>query len=256
MSLLHYLENNGYPNGWESFFEENISLIEQVDNVINKKGWEITPEPEAVFKVYELIRPENIKVIIMGMDPYYNGTAMGLAFSVSENAKKIPPSLQNIFKVIKKNTNKDSICYKTGNLVPWANQGVFLLNASLTATLGKSGGCGRIWDGFIKRTLEYIFKQKYDINPLIDSDSEDEEEDEEIEKKTKQQINLETEMYSKPVTLLWGRNAQIYEKYCNGVVLMSSHPSPLSFTQGFSECNHFNDTNIILRKSGRKEINW
>lgn len=256
MSICDHLENEGYPEGWEKFFEENISLIDQVDKVIEKKGWDITPDVEDIFKAYQLTRPEDIKVIIMGMDPYYNGNAMGLAFSVVPGSK-IPPSLANIFKVIKKNTGRNSQCAKNGDLTSWGEQGVFLLNASLTATLGSSGGCGKVWDGFIKRTLEYIFKQKFEsfVNEIGDDSDSDSDEEEKV-KMTRQQITENTEKHSKPITLLWGRNAQVYEKFCSGFVLTSSHPSPMSFTQGFSECSHFSDVNQILERGYKKPIVW
>lgn len=252
MALVKTLTERGYPAGWEDFFKENLPLIEQVDKVIARKEWNITPIAEDVFKAYELTRPENVKVVIIGMDPYYNGSAMGLAFSVNPEFGKIPPSLKNIFKVIEKNIGKPSKCSKTGDLTYWAEQGVFLLNASLTALYGRSGGCGKVWDGFVKRTLEYIFKYPREIYQA-DVDSSDDEEEEE---KTTQQINQEKEKLSKPITLLWGRNAGAYERFCTGVVLTSSHPSPLSYTQGFSECDHFIYTNMILKKVDKEPIDW
>lgn len=257
MALVKTLEERGYPVGWESFFEDNLPLIKQVDNVIIKKEWEITPIPDDVFKVYELLKPSDIKVIIMGMDPYYNGSAMGLAFSVNPEYGKVPPSLKNIFKVIKKNTGKDSQCAATGDLTPWAKQGVFLLNASLTATYGSSGGCGKVWDGFIVRTLEYIFKlpREY-ISPEIDSEDESNSEDEEEDTRTKQQINHDRERSSKPITLLWGQNAKAYEKYCTGEVLTTSHPSPFSYERGFSNCDHFSQVNTLLKRAGHTPIVW
>jgi uracil-DNA glycosylase len=128
MSILEGLKGN-YPVGWEKFFEDNYHLLEHIDEVIAKKGGAFYPEAEKVFEAYRLCQPEKIKVILLGMDPYFDGSANGLAFSVSKDVA-IPPSLRNIFKLIKTTKGRDSICAKDGDLTPWANQGVLLLNAS------------------------------------------------------------------------------------------------------------------------------
>lgn len=244
-----------YPEGWEKLFEENWHLLVKIDEVIKKKSEEFYPKPKEVFKAYKLLRPENIKVIILGQDPYHSAeddehpTAMGLSFSVRKGSP-IAPSLKNIFKVIKLNTGEDSMCAKTGDLTPWVEQGVFLLNTCLTVEPGKADSHGDIWKGFILRTMDFIFKHTYEV-PINETDVSDDEgsDDEEDEQATDKQK-------SNPISLLWGKKAQQYEKMCKGTVLISSHPSPFSFTKGFSECDHFSMVNKILKSRKIKRIDW
>lgn len=251
-----------YPSGWEKLFEENWHLLEKVDNVIKKMGTEFYPLPKEVFKAYKTIRPDEINVIILGQDPYHTTNdddepvAMGLAFSVRERSP-IAPSLKNIFKVIENNTGKESQCKKTGNLTPWVEQGVFLLNTCLTVTPGTAGSHKNIWNGFILRTLDFIFQQKYDV-PLDETDLTDEESEdgEENEYDNDKERKKEEDKMKYPIALLWGKKAHEYEKNCKGIVLKTSHPSPFSFHKGFSECDHFSMTNKILKSKKKKNIIW
>lgn len=251
-----------YPSGWEELFATNWHLLEKVDEVIRKKGTEFYPKAKEVFKAYELLRPKDIKVIILGQDPYHSTNnddepvAVGLSFSVRKGSP-IAPSLKNIFKVIEQNTKKESQCKKTGDLTPWVEQGVFLLNTCLTVEPGKPESHGDIWKGFILRTLDFIFKHTYEV-PLAETDLSDEEdgEDDELENDEVKSKDDGSKRLSYPIALLWGKKAQAYEKNCKGVVLKSSHPSPFSFTKGFSECDHFSLTNKLLRTRKIKQITW
>jgi uracil-DNA glycosylase len=234
------------PEGWEDLFETNYHLLEHIQTIIDEKGNDFYPESENVFRAHRLCHPNKIKVIIIGQDPYFEGSANGLAFSVSEGCK-IPPSLKNIFKVIKTTLQRDSICAKDGDLTRWAEQGVFLLNASLTATPGKAGGFKRVWDGWTLRTLAFIFKNA-ENNDIVEDLEEEEDGDDVAEEKSDKDFL--------PITILLGRDAQAFKKYVTGPVLESSHPSPLGAHHGFMDCNIFNETNDILARHGLKKIIW
>lgn len=269
MSIFASLvDKNGkrkYPSGWEELFESNWHLLEKVDEVIRKKGTEFYPKSKEVFKAYELLQPKDIKVIILGQDPYHSTNnddepvAVGLSFSVRKGSP-IAPSLKNIFKVIEQNMKKESQCRKTGDLTPWVEQGVFLLNTCLTVEPGKPESHGDIWKGFILRTLDFIFKHTYEVplaeTDLSDEEEEDEDEVEKDESKTKTFTIDNSKKIAYPIALLWGKKAQVYEKNCKGVVLKSSHPSPFSFTKGFNECDHFILTNKLLKARKIKPITW
>jgi uracil-DNA glycosylase len=252
-------DNESY--GWSSFFEENWDLLEQVQTVIDRKGGDFYPRANEVFNAYKRTRPEDVVVVLIGQDPYHSTnkhdepTAMGLSFSVRDGSK-IAPSLKNIFKVIKKNTGEESICADTGDLTPWAEQGIFLLNACLTVKPGISASHGNIWDGFVKRTLAYIFKVAVfvPINELEESDDEEGSESEEEEKPAV--AKKEDKRDFLPITLLWGRHAQDYKNACNGHILMTTHPSPYSAAGGFNDCDHFTKVNRLLKSRGGRPINW
>lgn len=239
--------------GWNEFFEENWGLIEQVQRVIDRKGGDFYPYPEDVFRTYRVVRPSDVKVIVLGQDPYHSTndmgepTAMGLSFSVRDGSR-IPPSLRNIFKVVRKNIGENSTCDETGNLTPWAKQGVFLLNSCLTVKPGAAGSHGNIWDGFVKRTIAYINKRAVFV-------AHDDQEGSESESDEESTAPLTTQDRS-PIAMLWGRHAQSYKSECAGHVFMTSHPSPYSAGQGFMDCDHFKRVNEILKRRGDKTINW
>ncbi len=191
--------------------EDFKSLMSKVEEEYNKKN--IFPPKDNIFRVYQLLDLEKIKVVILGQDPYHTkGMADGIAFSVSDNSLKTPPSLNNIFKEIKRdlgivNTSKD--------LTNWVKQGVFLLNTTLTVEEGKPASHSKL--GWEKLTIETI-----------------------------KQISLEQE---KVVFLLWGNYAQNYEKFIDTskhTILKTSHPSPLSVNKGFAGCSHFSEVQTIL----------
>jgi len=240
MSILDHAKP--YPVGWEPLFENNYHLLEHIQKVMEMQGTGFYPPPEDVFKAYRLCHPNKVKVFICGQDPYHGeDEANGLAFSVNPGTR-IPPSLRNIFKVIKSTTGKDSICANNGDLTQWAKQGVFLLNASLTVPPDTPGGFKNIWDGWIQRTLSFLFKVA-DNNAFQDIYEDDDD-------------GSESSKRFAPISLLWGRNAQKFKTYVSGPVLETSHPSPFSYARGFSESNHFNETNKILRARDIAPIIW
>lgn len=247
--------------GWRKFFKDNRELVVQIQKVLDRKG-EFYPDVDDVFKIFELVPPEKIKVIILGQDPYINGEAMGMSFSIKPGSK-IAPSLKNIFKVIKINTGRSSICVRDGDLTPWAEQGVFLLNACLTVSPknneveGKtgSGSHGDIWEGFIVRVIQYIFKCEhtgFSKDPDV-SDSEEESDSEESGSAAGSNAGTPAVDYAeKPIAMLWGKEAQKYRKHFTGLILETSHPSPFSFARGFSEMKHFS----IINQQLRQKIQW
>ena len=155
--------------------------------------------------------------------------------------------------MIKQNTGEDSQCAEDGDLTPWVDQGIFLLNSCLTVKPGEPASHENIWLGFIQRTIAYIFKLSVFTpidDPDSDSDGSDEEQDVKIVKTTVDKRD------SLPIALLWGRHAQEFASVCAGHVLTTSHPSPLGARHGFLDCDHFKKTNILLKKRGDKPIEW
>ncbi|TVY12069.1 uracil-DNA glycosylase [Candidatus Phytoplasma pini] len=184
-------------------------------------GKSIFPSSNKIFEAFRLTPWENLKVIILGQDPYPGiNQAHGLSFSVNNNIA--PPSLKNIFKELKNDLN---IRKTNNNLTNWALEGVLLLNSILTVEKGKPLSHKNIgWEEFTKN----IF----------------------------QQLSLYKE---KIVYILWGKNAQIYEKYINmekNFVIKSAHPSPLSAHKGFFGSKLFSKTNIYLQQNKIPTINW
>lgn len=182
------------------------------------------PPSEAVFSAFEYTAFENVKVIILGQDPYHGpNQAHGLSFSVGE-ACKIPPSLRNIFKEID-NDIGDSIL-DSGNLTPWAEQGVLLLNAILTVRAHDAGSHKRNgWEQFTDAVLEKLSREREGL-----------------------------------VFMLWGGFAQKKEKMIDAskhLILKSGHPSPMSANRGYWFGNkHFSLANEYLRSKGKKPIVW
>jgi uracil-DNA glycosylase len=183
----------------------------------------IYPSMYNIFEALKLTSYRDTKVLILGQDPYHGeNQAHGLAFSVQKGVD-IPPSLINIFKELK----DDLGCYipNNGYLVPWAKQGVLLLNACLTVEANKANSHrNKGWEFF----TDYI-------------------------------IQLLNEKETPMVFILWGNNAKEKIKYINNpkhLILTAAHPSPLSASRGFFGCRHFSKANEFLRKNNQTEIDW
>lgn len=183
----------------------------------------IYPPASLIFNAFNLCPMDKIKVVIIGQDPYHEpGQAHGLCFSVNDGVK-FPPSLQNIYKEIASEYNQPMP--QSGNLTRWAEQGVLLLNATLTvrAHLAASHQ-GKGWETFTDNVIKEVNDRCQNI-----------------------------------VFLLWGSYAQKKEAYIDKskhCVLKAAHPSPLSAYRGFFGCNHFILANNYLRKCGKEEIVW
>lgn len=182
----------------------------------------IYPPEEKVFNALNYTRFEDVRVIILGQDPYINvGQAHGLCFSVESG--KFPPSLLNIYKEL----NSELGCYipNNGNLSKWAKQGVLLLNSVLTVEGGKSfSHKGKGWEIFTHKIVEKLAKEKSNL-----------------------------------VFLLWGAGARSIVSdidLSNHYVLSCAHPSPLSAFNGFFGCGHFKKCNDFLISKGLPPIDW
>ncbi len=190
---------------------------------IENKKHSIFPEKKNIFKSLELTPYFRVKVVIIGQDPYHGqGQANGLAFSVN-NGVKIPPSLRNIFKELNRDLNiKKSL---NGDLKNWANQGVLLLNSTLTVRSGEPNSHDYIgWGQFTNSIIQLLSDSKSGI-----------------------------------VFLLWGKFAQEKTKLIDQnkhYILSTTHPSPFSAHKGFIGSNHFSDTNKILIRNNHTPIEW
>jgi uracil-DNA glycosylase len=183
----------------------------------------VFPPPKFIFNAFTQCPFSEVKVVILGQDPYHGeGQAHGLSFSVQDGVR-IPPSLQNIYKEIAVDLQKD--IPKSGNLERWARQGVLLLNATLTVEKDKAGSHqGLGWETFTDAVIKKVSDEKEHV-----------------------------------VFLLWGKYAQDKAKLIDSEkhhILTAPHPSPFSAHSGFFGCRHFSKTNIYLRKHGLDEIEW
>ncbi len=185
----------------------------------------IYPKKKHILNAFKLTNFKKLKVVIIGQDPYYNKEqAHGLAFSVQSKSKKIPPTIINIYKEIKKEYPNYKIP-KNGCLKKWTKQNILLLNSILTVEKKKPKSHKNIgWEIFTNKIIYYINKYLKNI-----------------------------------VFLLWGYSAQKKIKLINQnkhLILKTSHPSPLSVNKGFYGCNHFKKTNIYLKEKKNKIIFW
>jgi uracil-DNA glycosylase len=219
------------PNTWKALIAEESAkdyykeLKAFVDDEYASRT--IYPPRKCILHALELTPLRNVKVVILGQDPYHEaGQAMGLSFSVPDGIA-LPPSLENIFKEIAREYG----CAKptNGDLSRWAKQGVLLLNTVLTVRAHEANShAGHGW-----------------------------------ERLTDEIIKCVAEREQPAVFLLWGRSAQvkadnIIKKYGSGkhLVLQTSHPSPLSVYRGFDGCDHFKKANEFLTRNGIEPIRW
>ena len=205
------------------FSKDYFQQIPQHIKTEKSQGKVIYPPGSLIFNAFNTTPFDKVKVVIIGQDPYHGqGQAHGLCFSV-QNGVPPPPSLLNIFKELQEDIGIDIPHH--GNLTHWAQQGVFLLNASLTVRAGEPMSHSKIgWAAFTDTVIKKISEQKKNV-----------------------------------VFLLWGKFAQekrvlIDEtKHC---ILRSVHPSPLSAYGGFFGCKHFSKTNEYLVSKGIDPVDW
>jgi uracil-DNA glycosylase len=206
------------PEFEKPYFSELKSFL-----VDEKKLYRVYPPGQSIFSAFNHTPFSQVEVVILGQDPYHgDGQAHGLCFSVPDGIA-IPPSLVNIFKEL--NTDLGIPVSKSGNLEKWANQGVFLLNATLTVRANQAGSHQRRgWENFTDEVIRQLSARHTGL-----------------------------------VFILWGSYAQAKEALIDTskhYILKAVHPSPLSVYRGFFGCRHFSKTNELLIKSGKQPIDW
>ena len=198
-------------------------IIQQV-NTERRSGQIIYPPAPDVFNAFRYTEFNQVKVVIIGQDPYHNvGQAHGLAFSVQQGVE-IPPSLKNIYKELASDIDGFQIPHH-GCLKKWADEGVLLLNTVLTVKAHLAHSHKDIgWETFTDKVIEVLNQHRQNL-----------------------------------VFLLWGNPAQKKGSKIDAarhLVLKAAHPSPLSAHRGFFGCRHFSQTNQYLRQKGMTPIDW
>jgi len=216
-----------FTNDWKALLDPEFQkdYYKQLHNFLAQeyRSRTIYPDMYEIFSTLQCTAYSDVKVVILGQDPYHGpGQAHGFSFSVKPGID-IPPSLQNIYKEL----NADLGCYipNTGYLKKWADQGVLMLNAVLTVRAGQANSHkGMGWEIFTDRVIELLNQRE------------------------------------KPVVfLLWGRNARNKKALItnpNHLVLEAAHPSPLSAYNGFFGCRHFSKANAFLQRHDMTPVDW
>lgn len=226
--ISKYLSTN---TKWYEVLKEEFSkeyflkLMNFIDDEYSK--YNVYPEKKNIFKALNTTDFDDVKIVILGQDPYHKkGQANGLAFSVSKGIT-VPPSLKNIFKELN-SYNSTIVSTKSGDLTPWAKDGVLLLNTILTVRENEAYSHSSTgWEIF---TDEIIKKISIREKPIV--------------------------------FMLWGNPSRkkkkliLQNKASQHLILEASHPSPLSSYRGFLGSNHFRIANSFLKKHGIQEVNW
>lgn len=209
---------------WNTFFkeQEQRSYYKDLLSKITKEYQENVcyPPINQLFYAFEVTSFESIKVVVVGQDPYHGeGQAHGLAFSVC--CEKIPPSLRNIFALVKQ---EGYTTHENGDLTCWSEQGVFLLNRVLSVRANKAGSHRTLgWEEFSNEVITILSKEKEHL-----------------------------------VFILWGNDAQTVKELIDTrhTIIESVHPSPLSAYKGFFDSHCFSRCNKALKEHEQKEIIW
>lgn len=214
-------------DSWKNILQKEFdkAYFSDLLNFVNSeyRNTQCFPNKEDVFAAFDFCNYNDLKVVIIGQDPYHGeGQANGLCFSVKDNIKH-PPSLKNIFKEISADLDQD--IPQSGNLEKWAKQGVLLLNATLTVRAHEAGSHQQKgWEIFTDAVISKISKEKRNV-----------------------------------VFLLWGKFAESKNKLINSndhAIFKAPHPSPLGAWRGWFGCKHFSKTNAYLNSVNQKEIDW
>ncbi|RUO23610.1 uracil-DNA glycosylase [Aliidiomarina iranensis] len=234
---------------WQTFLQREKKK-EYFQNLIARLSAEreageiILPPEKDMFKAFELTPLNQVKVVIIGQDPYHQlGQAHGLAFSVPKGIKP-PPSLKNIYKAIQHDYPKVSIP-KHGDLQGWAEQGVFLHNTALTVRMSAAGSHAKIgWQTFTENALRYLAEQRTCAYLLWGNHAQKFE-------------PLITEAHKMlPANNALGQNESVKGRNISPLILKAVHPSPLSAHRGFLNCGHFAAVNCWLLQQGESPIEW
>lgn len=204
---------------WDRVYYQNL----RKELITEYRNYTVYPDMYDIFNALKSVAYEDVKVVILGQDPYHGpGQAHGYAFSVQKGIKT-PPSLQNIYKEM--HDDIGTYIPNNGYLIKWANQGVLLLNTSLTVRAHQANSHQKIgWEILTDNIIKKLNERE------------------------------------KPVVfILWGRNAQSKERFItnpNHYIIKSTHPSPLSAHRGFFGSRPFSKTNDFLKASGQETIDW
>lgn len=200
------------------YFKDLVEFVKE-----EYQNYTVYPPGKKIFAAFDYCSLEDLKVVIIGQDPYHGtGQANGLCFSVADGVK-IPPSLQNIFKELQSDVGKE--IPRSGNLEHWAKQGILMLNATLTVRAHNAGSHqNKGWEQFTDAVIQRISEQKEGL-----------------------------------VFLLWGAYAQhkgAMIDRAKHLVLESAHPSPFAAHRGFFGNRHFSQTNEYLKSKEKAPIQW
>ncbi len=203
----------------KSYFEQIVMFLKHEKAL----GKTIYPQGSQIFNAFDKTPFDKVRVVILGQDPYHGpGQAHGLCFSVQKGVKP-PPSLVNIYKEM--NADLGIPIPQTGDLTPWAENGVLLLNAFLTVRNGEPASHSKIgWETFTDAVIRTISNKKEGV-----------------------------------VFMLWGKFAQDKQVLIDGTqhhILKAAHPSPFSADKGFFGCRHFSKANELLIRQGKEPVNW
>lgn len=230
-------QNIKLPADWLNLLQDefNKPYFVSIKNFLvqnMEQGKQIFPAPSLIFNALNLTTPQNLKVVILGQDPYHsvelhNGQkvphAHGLSFSIPKQLKKIPPSLQNIYKELNQDLNFQIPTH--GNLEEWAKQGVLLLNSTLTVEAHNPNSHSKIgWQTFTDQIIQSLSSQKENL-----------------------------------VFILWGNYARTKQSLIDTqkhFIIQSPHPSPFSAHKGFFGSKPFSKTNQYLASKNIEPINW
>lgn len=220
--MLEIQLNDSWKKVLAQEFEKEYFLKLQAFLVEEKKKFTIFPQESQIFNAFNKTPFEKVKVVLIGQDPYHGiGQANGLSFSVNDDIRK-PPSLVNIFKELE--TDLGLQIPESGNLEPWADQGVLLLNATLTVRASEAGSHQKKgWEIFTDKVIQHISEERENV-----------------------------------VFLLWGNFAQGKSELIDAnkhLILKAAHPSPLA-RGAFFGSKPFSQTNAFLKTKGLGEIDW
>ena len=212
-----------WKNALENEFQAPYFTQLKAFLVADRQQYTVYPPGKFIFNAFNLTPLTDVKVVILGQDPYHGpGQAHGLCFSVQDGVA-LPPSLRNIYKEL--NTDLGLPIATSGNLERWAKQGVLLLNATLTVRARQAGSHQkRGWEQFTDAAIKAVSDQCSGV-----------------------------------VFILWGRFAQNKEYLIDQSkhhVLKSAHPSPFSADRGFFGCRHFSRANALLQQQGKAPVDW
>lgn len=221
MEIYDRVYNKGHvPLGWEKLFASAKQSVKQACENVSKMKGDIVPRTELIFAAFDAITPENVRVVIVGQDPYPNiDNAAGLSFSCNVG---IPPSLNNIYSELVRDI-PGFVRPKHGDISSWCNEGVMLLNMSLTTKSGVSNAHEGCWLSFINAV-----------------------------------VNTLTSINKKIIWVMWGAKAQKLSKFIGdrGLKITAAHPSSMNTGGGFAGCKHFSKINAYLVKNGQEPIDW